>query len=157
MTILTKLKPWYSLIGIGIFAVILLAVAPSILTIHWVNNLGKYCAWAIVAVGIGLAWGRGGMLVMGQGVFFGLGAYAMAMHMTLETAGPDALPGFMILYDPLAPLPAFWEPFRSPWFTLLAILVLPIIVAGILGFALFKRRVKGAYFAILTHNHCLSN
>ena len=150
MTILTKLKPWYSLIGIGIFAVILLAVAPSILTMHWVNNLGKYCAWAIVAVGIGLAWGRGGMLVMGQGVFFGLGAYAMAMHMTLETAGPDALPGFMILYDPLAPLPAFWEPFRSPWFTLLAILVLPIIVAGILGFALFKRRVKGAYFAILT-------
>ncbi|MEV8358574.1 urea ABC transporter permease subunit UrtC [Microbacterium sp. NPDC076895] len=150
MTILTKLKPWYSLIGIGIFAVILLAVAPSILTMHWVNNLGKYCAWAIVAVGIGLAWGRGGMLVMGQGVFFGLGAYAMAMHLTLETAGPDALPGFMILYDPLAPLPVFWEPFRSPWFTLLAILVLPIIVAGILGFALFKRRVKGAYFAILT-------
>ena len=97
---------------------------------HWINNLGKYCCWAIAAVGIGLAWGRGGMLVLGQGVFFGLGAYAMAMHLTLESTGPDSLPVFMILYDPSAPLPAFWEPFRSDAFTLLAIVLLPVIVAG---------------------------
>ena len=62
------------------------------------GNLGKYCCWAIAAVGIGLAWGRGGMLVMGQGVFFGLGAYAMAMHMKLEAAGPGSVPDFMMLY-----------------------------------------------------------
>lgn len=147
---LTTLKPWASLIGIAVLALLLLVVAPSVLSMHWISNLGKYCCWAIAAVGIGLAWGRGGMLVMGQGVFFGLGAYAMAMHMTLETAGPGTVPGFMILYDPTAPLPAFWEPFRSPAFTLLAIILLPVIVAGVLGFALFKRRVKGAYFAILT-------
>ncbi|MDR7191101.1 urea transport system permease protein [Microbacterium sp. BE35] len=145
-----NLNPWFSLIGIAVFAVLLLVVAPSVLSMHWINNLGKYCAWAIVAVGIGLAWGRGGMLVMGQGVFFALGAYSMAMHMTLETAGPDATPTFMILYDPLAAVPAFWEPFRSEWFTVVAIVLLPVIVAGVLGFALFKRRVKGAYFAILT-------
>ena len=150
MTMLTKIKPWASLIGIAAFAILLLAVAPSVLSMHWIGNLGKYCAWAIVAVGIGLAWGRGGMLVMGQGVFFGLGAYAMAMHLTLESSGPDATPTFMILYDPLAPVPAFWEPFRSEWFTVLAIVLLPVIVAGVLGYALFKRRVKGAYFAILT-------
>jgi urea transport system permease protein len=146
---MTKLKPWISLSGIGLFAVLLLAIAPAVLTDHWLNNLGKYCCWAIAAVGIGLAWGRGGMLVMGQGVFFALGAYSMAMYLTLETAG-DRVPGFMVLYDPLAPLPMFWEPFRSAWFTLLAIVLLPVIVAGILGYALFKRRVKGAYFAILT-------
>lgn len=147
---MTKLKPWLSLIGIGVFAVLLLAVAPSVLSMHWINNLGKYVCYAIVAVGIGLAWGRGGMLVMGQGVFFGLGAYAMAMHLTLETAGPDSIPVFMILYDPLAPIPAFWEPFRSEAFTVLAIVLLPVILASILGFALFRRKVKGAYFAILT-------
>lgn len=141
---------WLTLVGIAVFAVLLLAVAPSVLSMHWINNLGKYCAWAIVAVGIGLAWGRGGMLVMGQGVFFALGAYSMAMHLTLETAGPGSTPTFMILYDPLAAVPAFWEPFRSEWFTVLAIVVLPVIVAGVLGYALFKRRVKGAYFAILT-------
>jgi urea transport system permease protein len=147
---MTKLKPWFPLIGIGVFAVLLLVVAPAVLSMHWMNNLGKYICWAIAAVGIGLAWGRGGMLVMGQGVFFGLGAYAMAMHLTLETAGPDSLPVFMILYDPQAALPAFWEPFRSDVFTLVAIILLPVIVAGVLGYALFKRRVKGAYFAILT-------
>jgi urea transport system permease protein len=147
---MTKIKPWLPLIGIGVFAVLLLAVAPAVLSMHWINNLGKYCCWAIAAVGIGLAWGRGGMLVLGQGVFFGLGAYAMAMHLTLESAGPDSLPVFMILYDPSADLPAFWEPFRSDVFTLLAIILLPVIVAGVLGYALFKRRIKGAYFAILS-------
>jgi urea transport system permease protein len=147
---MTKIKPWLPLIGIGVFAVLLLVVAPAVLSMHWINNLGKYCCWAIAAVGIGLAWGRGGMLVLGQGVFFGLGAYAMAMHLTLESAGPDSLPVFMILYDPSADLPAFWEPFRSDVFTLLAIILLPVIVAGVLGYALFKRRIKGAYFAILS-------
>ncbi|MRX42492.1 urea ABC transporter permease subunit UrtC [Agromyces kandeliae] len=147
---MTKFTTRLPLIGIGVFAVLLLVVAPAVLSEHWISNLGKYCCLAIAAVGIGLAWGRGGMLVMGQGVFFGLGAYAMAMHLTLETAGPGALPGFMILYDPLAPLPAFWEPFRSEVFTLVAIVLLPVIVSAILGYALFKRRVKGAYFAILT-------
>jgi urea transport system permease protein len=147
---MTKLKPWLPLIGIGVFAVLLLVVAPAVLSMHWINNLGKYACWAIAAVGIGLAWGRGGMLVLGQGVFFGLGAYAMAMHLTLESAGPDSLPVFMILYDPAAALPAFWEPFRNPVFTLVAIVALPVIVASILGYALFKRRVKGAYFAILS-------
>jgi len=144
------LSTWGSLLGIGLFAVVLLLIAPAVLSDFRLNNLAKYCCWAMVAVGIGLAWGRGGMLVLGQGVFFALGAYAMAMHLTLESGGPDSIPVFMILYDPTAPLPAFWEPFRSGAFTLIAIVAAPVIVAGILGFAIFKRRVKGAYFAILS-------
>lgn len=139
-----------SLLGIAVLAAFLLLVAPAVLSDFRLNNMAKYCAWALVAVGIGLAWGRGGMLVMGQGVFFGLGAYAMGMHMQLESAGPDGVPTFMILYDPLAPLPFWWEPFRSGTFTVAAILIAPVIVASILGYAIFKRRVKGAYFAILT-------
>jgi urea transport system permease protein len=139
-----------SLLLIVLLAVLLLVVAPAVLSDFRLNNLGKYCCWAIVAVGIGLAWGRGGMLVMGQGVFFAIGAYAMAMHLTLETAGPGAVPVFMILYDPLAPLPGFWEPFRSGAFTIFTIVAAPVLVAGALGLAIFKRRVKDAYFAILS-------
>ena len=139
-----------ALIGICVIGVLLLVVAPAVLDPFRLNNLGKYCCWAAVAVGIGLAWGRGGMLVMGQGVFFALGAYSMAMHLTLETAGPGGVPVFMILYDPLAPLPAWWEPFRSGPFTIFAIVAAPILVASVLGLAIFKRRVKGAYFAILS-------
>lgn len=144
------LTSWGSLIGIAVLAVLLLVVAPAVLEPFRLNNLGKYCCWAIVAVGIGLAWGRGGMLVMGQGVFFALGAYSMAMHLTLEAAGPGGVPVFMILYDPLAPLPGWWEPFRSGPFTIFAIIAGPLLVASILGLAIFKRRVKGAYFAILS-------
>ena len=86
------------MVAIGILALVMLVWAPSSLTAFRLGNLGKYCCWAIAAVGIGLAWGRGGMLVMGQGVFFGLGGYAMAMHMKLEAAGAGNVPDFMVLY-----------------------------------------------------------
>ena len=86
---------------------------------------------------------------MGQGVFFGLGGYAMAMHMKLEAAGPGEVPDFMVLYGD-ATMPGWWEPFRSGAFTLFAIVALPAVVSFVLGYAILKRRVKGAYFAILT-------
>jgi urea transport system permease protein len=148
-----RLQPYLPLVGIAVLAILLLVVAPEVLSSFRLGNLGKYCAWAIAAVGIGLAWGRGGMLVMGQGVFFGLGGYAMAIHLKLEaamaTGGPDAVPDFMVLYGD-GSMPGWWEPFRSGAFTLAAIVVLPIVVASALGYAIFKRRVKGAYFAILS-------
>ena len=86
---------------------------------------------------------------MGQGVFFGLGVYAMAMHMKLEAAGPGEVPDFMVLYGD-GTMPSWWEPFRSAPFTVFAIVALPAVVAYIIGYAILKRRVKGAYFAILT-------
>ena len=144
-----SLRTWAPLAGIAVLAVLLLFVAPAVSSENSLEFLAKYCCWAIVAVGIGLAWGRGGMLVMGQGVFFALGAYAMAMHLTLEASG-GSTPSFMILYDPTAPLPAWWRPFTSGGFTIVAIVVAPIVISAVLGYALFKRRVKGAYFAILT-------
>jgi urea transport system permease protein len=137
------------LIGIIMLALVLLVWAPNSLTAFRLGNLGKYCSWALAAVGIGLAWGRGGMLVLGQGVFFGLGGYAMAMHMKLEAAGPGNVPDFMVLYGD-ATMPGWWEPFRSGPFTLFAIIALPAVVSFVLGYAILKRRVKGAYFAILT-------
>ncbi|UDY36563.1 urea ABC transporter permease subunit UrtC [Dermatobacter hominis] len=143
------LRSYGALVAIAVLALVLLVWAPGALTPFRLGNLGKYCAWAMAAIGIGLAWGRGGMLVMGQGVFFGLGGYAMAMHMKLEAAGPGQVPDFMVLYGD-ATMPSWWEPFRSGPFTLFAIVALPAVVSFILGYAILKRRVKGAYFAILT-------
>ncbi len=145
----TAIDRYGSLLFIAVLALVLLVWAPSSLSTFRLGNLGKYCALALASMGIGLAWGRGGMLVMGQGVFFGLGAYAMAMHMKLEAAGPGEVPDFMSLYGD-GSMPLWWEPFRSGAFTLFAIVVLPIVVSFVLGFAILKRRVKGAYFAILT-------
>lgn len=138
-----------ALVGIGLLALVLLVWAPGALDPFRLGNLAKYCCWALAGVGIGLAWGRGGMLVMGQGVFFGIGGYVTAMHMKLEAAGPGNVPDFMVLYGD-ATMPAWWGPFRSGPFTLAAVVVLPAIVSFVLGYAILKRRVKGAYFAILT-------
>ena len=85
-----SLRTWAPLAGIAVLAVLLLFVAPAVSSENSLEFLAKYCCWAIVAVGIGLAWGRGGMLVMGQGVFFALGAYAMAMHLPPEASSVRA-------------------------------------------------------------------
>src|SRR3546814_276227 len=69
--------------------------------------------------------------------------------MKLEAAGPGNVPDFMQLYGN-GTMPGWWEPFRSGPFTLFAIVALPAVVSFALGYAILKRRVKGAYFAILT-------
>lgn len=135
--------------GFLLAAALLLGVAPAVLSDFRLNLLGKFLCLAMVAVGIGLAWGRGGMLTLGQGVFFGLGGYLMAMHLKLADAGPGGVPDFMLLYGD-GTVPGWWEPFRSPVVTILAILLLPAGIAALLGLAVFKRRVRGAYFAILS-------
>ncbi|MFI7528291.1 urea ABC transporter permease subunit UrtC [Nocardia salmonicida] len=139
------------LLGFGVAALLLFAVAPAVLSDFRLNLLAKFLCFAIVAAGIGLAWGRGGMLTLGQGVFFGVGAYIMAMHMQLADAarlGND-VPEFMEISG-ISELPGFWQPFSSAPVAILAILMLPALVAAVLGYGVFKRRVRGAYFAILS-------
>jgi urea transport system permease protein len=111
--------------------------------------LAKYLCFAIVAVGIDLAWGYGGMLVLGQGVFFGLGAYCMGMYLKLHEAGPGKVPDFMS-YSGVEKVPLLLRPLSSPWVALPAALLLPMAVAAALGVLVFRRRVRGAYFAILS-------
>lgn len=143
------MKRWIVPIGFAVAAVLLFAVAPALLSSFRLGLLAKYLCYAMVAVGIGLAWGRGGMLTLGQGVFFGLGAYLMAMHLKLADAPRSGVPDFMALISSDG-VPWWWEPFRSGAVTIIAILVVPALVAGLLGLATFRRKVRGAYFAILS-------
>lgn len=146
-----------SIYSYALLAIILLVILPLSLDIFRLNLVGKYLTYAFVAVGLVLCWGYGGILSLGQGVFFGLGGYAMAMFLKLEASDPETtkiqstpgIPDFMD-WNQLTQLPFFWEPFHSFGFTLFAIIALPIILAGIIGVAMFKRRVGGVYFAIIT-------
>ncbi|MFD6417110.1 urea ABC transporter permease subunit UrtC [Streptomyces sp. NPDC060194] len=133
-------------------AVLLLGVAPLVLSDFRLGLLAKYLCYGIVAVGVSLAWGRGGLLVLGQGVFFGIGGYAMAMHLKLADAAAvgETLPDFMLLYGTSGQLPWWWQPFANPLFALAMTVLLPMAVAALLGVLVFRRRVKGAYFAILS-------
>lgn len=147
----TRPGPVRTASGFAIAAIVLFGLAPAVLSDFRLGLLGKFLCFAIVAVGIGLAWGRGGMLTLGQGVFFGLGAYIMAMHLKISDAQlrGETVPDFMQIAG-IRELPAYWVPFASPAVTLLAILIVPALIAALLGFGVFARRVKGAYFAILS-------
>ncbi|NLE82274.1 MAG: urea ABC transporter permease subunit UrtC [Rhodococcus sp.] len=151
MSVLTRPGPVRTWAGFALDALVLFGLAPAVLSDFRLNLLGKFLCFAIVAAGIGLAWGRGGMLTLGQGVFFGIGAYIMAMHLKIADAElrGDTVPDFMQIAG-IRELPAYWAPFASPLVTLLAIAFVPALVAVVLGLGVFKRRVKGAYFAILS-------
>src|SRR5690606_23501855 len=55
-------------------------------------------------------------------------------------------------WNRITELPWFWEPFYSLTFSILAVVVVPMIVAYLIGLAMFKRRVGGVYFAIITQS-----
>ena len=133
--------------GYLVAAVILFGAAPVLLSDFRLRLLAQFLCVAMVAVGIGLAWGSGGMLTLGQGLFFGLGAYIMAIHLQLSDAGPDGRPAFMVTGSGL---PWWWELFRNPVTAVLGIIAVPALLALLLGLGVFRRRVKGAYFAILS-------
>jgi urea transport system permease protein len=129
-------------------ALLLLVILPMTLDPFWMGNLGKYVAFAFVAVGLVLAWGYCGILSLGQGIFFGIGGYAMAMFLKLEASAPN-LPDFME-WSSVEVLPTWWEPSRYLTFTLLEIFILPILIAFPFSYAIFRKRVSGVYFAIVT-------
>ena len=131
-----------------ILLVLALVTMPFVLTLFRLTLLGKFLCYAIVALGIDLIWGYTGILSLGHGVFFGLGAYAMAMHLKL-VASDSSLPEFMVTGG-LTQLPAFWKPFASAPFAFFAVIALPLLLALIVGFSTFKNRIKGVYFSILS-------
>ena len=143
-------------IGLVILAVLILLVMPMFLDIFRLNLMGKYLTFAFVAIGLVLCWGHGGILSLGQGIFFGIGGYCMAMFLKLEASDMQStaaqttpgIPDFMD-WNQITSLPGFWEPFHSFGFTLFAIIIIPILLAFIIGFAMFTRRVGDVYFSII--------
>lgn len=147
----------YQLTSLLLLTILLAVVFPLALDIFRLNLVGKYLTYAFVAVGLVMVWGYGGVLSLGQGVFFGLGGYAMAMFLKLEASDPistkiqstPGIPDFMD-WNQMTELPAMWLPFKSLPLTLIAVVAVPSLLAWIISYAMFKRRVGGVYFAIIT-------
>ncbi len=136
-------------IAVIIASVIILAVIlPSIIPAFRLRLIGRFLSLAIVALGIDLIWGYTGLLSLGHGIFFALGGYALAMNLKLQTTGGE-LPDFFTLYG-VKQLPWVWQPFNSFPFTIVALILIPGIVAGLIGYLVFRNRIKGVYFSILT-------
>jgi urea transport system permease protein len=160
--------PKRELLGLGALAVLLVVVlpicnaAPPGTAFHvsnfTLNLFGKFLTYAILALGLDLLWGYAGVLSLGHGVFFGLGAYAMGMHLMLEIGTKSVyqttLPDFMV-WNRVTALPLFWKPFHHAWFALIAVVAVPALVALAFGFLAFRSRIRGVYFSIITQAFAL--
>ena len=145
MKLFKRLLPWI-LLAVALF------ILPAVLENFRLNLFGRYFALAITALAIDLIWGYTGLLSLGQGIFFALGGYGAAMYLMLNTkseAGGNGIPKFFENYG-VEKLPFFWQPFWSPTFTLIAIWVIPAVIAGLVGYLIFRNRIKGVYFSIIT-------
>ena len=145
------------IVGFAILAAVIFVVLPMSLDAFRLNLFGKYLTYAFVAVGLVLCWGAGGILSLGQGIFFGLGGYCIAMFLKLEASTPEntaiqstpGIPDFMD-WNQITALPWWWEPFNYFPLAVLAVVLVPTALAFVVGFAMFRRRVGGVYFAIIT-------
>ncbi|MBO50590.1 MAG: urea ABC transporter ATP-binding protein UrtD [Planctomycetaceae bacterium] len=137
----------------------------GVIGIETVNMLGRYLCFALLALSLDLIWGYGGMLCLCQSFFFSLGGYAMGMFLA-HHGGPEGiidasgwkLPACLYVVYPYevgqapgeALVPEFWKPFWSLPVTLLLGMLIPGLVAALIGFFVFRSRVRGVFFAILT-------
>ncbi|HQT81910.1 MAG: urea ABC transporter permease subunit UrtC [Ferrovum sp. 37-45-19] len=156
-TFVSRLIKNKSSVDLIIIGIIIFVVFPLGLDIFRLNLVGKYLTFAFTSIGLVMLWGYGGILSLGQGIFFGIGGYCMAMYLKLEASDPvstshqttPGIPDFMD-WNQITQLPSFWIPFHSLLFTIVAIIVIPIIIATLIGTSMFKRRVSGVYFSIIT-------
>jgi urea transport system permease protein len=148
-------RTWFaeSLLVLLLIIILPLLHGVGVVSDYYLNLCGKYLALAILALGMDLIWGYTGILSLGQAVFFGLGAYAMGMHLMLGSSGRgvygEPIPDFMV-WNRVLELPLFWQPFQYFPLAALAALSGPALVATVIGWLTFRRRVSGTYFAILT-------
>ena len=115
--------------------------------------VGKIMCYAICALAMDLIWGYTGILSLGHGLFFALGGYVMGMYL-MRQIGRDGqyqsdLPDFMVFLD-WKELPWHWALSDSFVATVLLVVLVPGVIAGVFGFFAFRSRIKGVYFSIIT-------
>ena len=119
-----------------------------------VTLLGKYLAFALLALSVDLVWGYMGILSLGHGAFFALGGYAMGMYLMLQIGdrgvyGNPDLPDFMVFLN-WKEIPWFWHGFDNFWFAMIMVALAPGLLAFVFGALAFRSRVTGVYLSIIT-------
>jgi urea transport system permease protein len=145
--------------------IVLILLAPLMLGEFWINRIAKYLVFGMLGVAICLSWGYAGILNLGQGLFFGAGAYMMAMSLKLasstsqQATSDTPIPDFMFWNaEPGAPQELccitkgsfLWIPFKSQWFGLAMAIILPTLIATALGAIIFRKRISGVFVSIIT-------
>src|ERR1700686_1201932 len=145
--------------------VVIIMTAPLVMDSFWLNRVAKYLVYGMLGVAVALSWGYAGILNLGQGLFFGAGAYMIAMSLKLASParrerGPEKpVPDFMLWNaEPGAPTELccinkasfLWIPFQNQWFGVVMGLVLPVGIATVIGVIVFRKRIAGVFVSIIT-------
>ena len=168
MQLLTRSNLQLAAYGLFIVVVMLL---PLVMDVFWLNRISKYLVFGMLGIAISMSWGYAGILNLGQGLFFGFGAYMLAMSLKLATDEPEqesadepvARLSCPWTSEPGAPIDLccinqgsfLWIPFKEQWFGVAMGLVMPTLIAFVIGYAMFRARISGVYVAILTLALCL--
>ena len=142
---------------VGVFLVLVpLLYGTGSLSPEFVNKLGYILAFAICAIGLDLIWGYMGVLSLCQFLFFGLGGYCMGLylinHGPMQGPNGDIPTALFVVMSGVGDLsPPWFLPFFAsfPVAVLLGLLI-PGLLALLIGVTNFRSRVRGVYFAILT-------
>ena len=154
-------------VEIAIYALFIVAImlAPLVLDSFWVNRLAKYLVFGMLGIAVALSWGYAGVLNLGQGLFFGGGAYMLAMSLklasqtSLQQGSDKPVPDFMLWNaEPgsqtdlccINKASFLWIPFQNQWFGVAMGIVLPVCIAAVLGIIMFRKRIAGVFVSIIT-------
>jgi len=147
--------PRWALIA-GALLVALIGSYPYWGTNQYVISLsGKFLCYSIFALSVDLIWGFTGILSLGQAVYFGIGAYFVALSMKLNyavihpTRYGGKIPDFME-WNGLTEVPGFMQPLLNTSFAVACGLFFPTLLAFIFGVITFKRHIYGVYCAVIT-------
>ncbi|NDI84346.1 urea ABC transporter permease subunit UrtC [Undibacterium crateris] len=115
--------------------------------------IAKFMCYALAAMALDLVWGYTGILSLGHGVFFALGAYAHGMYL-MRAIGREGvyqsdLPDFMVFLD-WKTYPWYWSLTEHFWYCMLLAVMVPGVLAFVFGYFAFRSRIKGVYFSIIT-------
>jgi urea transport system permease protein len=114
-------------------------------SLFYTQLLEKYLVFLIFAFSLDLVWGYAGLMDLGHAVLFGLGGYTMALSLSAQEGVPEFMARYGVKQVPLwlqwiVPQPA----------AVLVCILLPALLAGLLGRFLFYSRVGGVFFSVIT-------
>jgi len=130
---------------LAVVTLIFLAVFPLLASDFRVELMGKFLVYALFALSLNLVWGYTGLLSLGHAVFFGLGGYMLGLAYSLQ----NGVPPFMSRFG-IEEIPLVMRPLESVPLALLLGILVPGVVAGLIGYFIFTSKVSGTYFSIIT-------
>ena len=163
---------WF-LLGLSLFTALVSimseAAGTALISTSFLKTLGKTLCLCLVAVAMDVVWGYCGILSLGHFAFFGIGGYAIGMWLMYERTKDIVVSSLENNILPPTPdeittaigsqifgvvgsseFPAIWAFSHSSTLQLLAVALVPGLLAFVFGWLAFRSRVTGVYLSILT-------